>query len=247
MDLFEEAATGLVNGPGDELGSHVLHVAKRKGMSRRSYDMYLPLPPLSTVMGVNSAAAYPGVLVGRVVPNAVGSVFSILQRTDLLTDNATAAVYHQDEARMQWQEVCAVQYEVNILGRKGPRKMNVVIHAVDNTGAPTSSTAAIDEGGPLMERFRCGLDTDPDIVPLCNKPPVWCTDTRSFILDFGGRVTVSSVKSFQLMHPTDKDYVVMQFGKVGQDSFTLDIRFPMSPVMALGVAVTSLDRKLACH
>ncbi|KAI8323758.1 hypothetical protein GQ54DRAFT_245486, partial [Martensiomyces pterosporus] len=85
-----------------------------------------------------------------------------------------------------------------------------------------------------------------NIVALCNKLPKWNQETESYMLDFGGRVVVSSVKNFQLMHPEDEDYTVLQFGKVGPDSFTLDMRFPMTPVVAMGIAITSLDRKALC-
>ena len=72
-------------------------------------------------------------------------------------------------------------------------------------------------------------------------------ETQSFVLNFGGRVTLPSVKNFQIVHPQDLDYVVMQFGRVGQDKFTLDIQFPLTPLQAFAIAVTSFDGKIACE
>jgi hypothetical protein len=39
----------------------------------------------------------------------------------------------------------------------------------------------------------------------------------------------------------------MQFGKIDQDTFTMDFRYPLSPVLAFAIALTSFDAKLACE
>lgn len=43
------------------------------------------------------------------------------------------------------------------------------------------------------------------------------------------------------------DYIVMQFGKIDDDTFTMDFRYPLSPVQAFAIALTSFDAKLACE
>ncbi|KAJ2827318.1 Tubby- protein 2 [Coemansia furcata] len=224
FDLYEELFTPAP-GP-NNLGNHVLHVVRRRGSLpwRGSYDMYLS-PSLT--------ASSPSVLVGRVVPTTAGGVYTILQRS---SDYQQTLV--TDESLIEWQEVCAVQYDPHVLGSTGPREMTAIVHAVDD-----DRPLAIDPE-PLIERYRRGADTDPGIIPLINKPPIFISETASYALDFGPRVTMRSVKNFQLIHPHDKDYIVMQFGKSAPNSFALDIRFPMSPIMALGIAITSLDRKV---
>ncbi|KAJ2026889.1 hypothetical protein IWW57_002865 [Coemansia sp. S610] len=219
LDLYEEPSVYTTLANENNLGNHVLHIVKSKPTIpwRATYDMYLS----------TSVAPSSGVLVGRVVPTTVGGVYSILQRS---TDPAQTQL--ADE--VQWEEVCAVQYDSHVLGSTGPREMTVIVHAVSD-----------DRGtGSLIDRYRAGADTDPGIVPLINKPPIYISETASYALDFGPRITTRSVKNFQLIHPHDKDYIVMQFGKSGPHSFALDIRYPMSPIMALGVAITSLDRKV---
>jgi tubby-related protein 1 len=44
-----------------------------------------------------------------------------------------------------------------------------------------------------------------------------------------------------------QDRVVLQFGRVGQDEFTLDYQFPVTPLQAFAVALASLDPKLGCE
>lgn len=43
------------------------------------------------------------------------------------------------------------------------------------------------------------------------------------------------------------DYIVMQFGRVAEDVFTMDYNYPMCAVQAFGVALSSFDSKLACE
>lgn len=43
------------------------------------------------------------------------------------------------------------------------------------------------------------------------------------------------------------DYIVMQFGRVGEDVFTMDYRYPLCAVQAFAIALSSFDSKLACE
>lgn len=77
-----------------------------------------------------------------------------------------------------------------------------------------------------------------EMIVLNNKQPQWNEDTQSYVLNFHGRVTQASVKNFQivhnlnrkyfcdtsLMHPLLADYVVMQFGRINSELFTMDFR-----------------------
>lgn len=39
----------------------------------------------------------------------------------------------------------------------------------------------------------------------------------------------------------------MQFGRISDDEFTMDFRYPLSAVQAFGIAMTSFHGKLACE
>ncbi len=58
---------------------------------------------------------------------------------------------------------------------------------------------------------------------------------------------MASVKNFQIVHENDLDYIIMQFGRTGQDTFTMDYQYPMCALQAFGIALTSFDAKLACE
>jgi len=44
-----------------------------------------------------------------------------------------------------------------------------------------------------------------------------------------------------------EETVVLQFGKVEGDTFTMDFAHPMCALQAFGIALTSFDHKLACE
>jgi hypothetical protein len=39
----------------------------------------------------------------------------------------------------------------------------------------------------------------------------------------------------------------MQFGRIGDNSFTMDVQRPMSIIQAFGIVLSSFDAKLACE
>jgi tubby-related protein 1 len=44
-----------------------------------------------------------------------------------------------------------------------------------------------------------------------------------------------------------QDRVIVQFGRVAAQEFTLDYAFPATPLQAFAVALASLDPKLGCE
>ncbi|XP_049977983.1 tubby-related protein 3 [Alexandromys fortis] len=86
-----------------------------------------------------------------------------------------------------------------------------------------------------------------NLIELHNKAPVWSDDTQSYVLNFHGRVTQASVKNFQIVHGNDPDYIVMQFGRVADDVFTLDYNYPLCALQAFAIGLSSFDSKLACE
>ncbi|KAJ3073278.1 hypothetical protein HDU98_001896, partial [Podochytrium sp. JEL0797] len=46
--------------------------------------------------------------------------------------------------------------------------------------------------------------------------------------------------NFQIVHDHDLDYIIMQFGRIASDKFTMDFKYPMTAVQAFGIALTRL-------
>ncbi|KAG0333618.1 hypothetical protein BG000_009016 [Podila horticola] len=142
------------------------------------------------------------------------------------------------------QELGAVIYNPNVLGLKGPRKMTILMNTMTAEGDMVEKRPT-QVKDTLIGRLSDGDMTD--LLVLKNKSPQWNDDTNSFVLNFGGRVSLASVKNFQIVHDNDLDYIIMQFGRTSQDHFTMDCQYPMTPFQAFAFALTSFDAKLACE
>merc|ERR1712154_427387 len=89
-------------------------------------------------------------------------------------------------------------------------------------------------------------DTDNHgLMILQNRPPWWNIELGAFVLNFGGRVKVASVKNFQLCERNDRDHI-MQFGRIeGRHAFTVDFQHPLTPMQAFAIAISSLQSKIS--
>lgn len=106
------------------------------------------------------------------------------------------------------------------------------------------------------ENFKSGplASQKGGVMVLKNKAPRWHEQLQCWCLNFRGRVTVASVKNFQLVAspengPAGQEHekVLLQFGKVGKDLFTMDYRYPISAFQAFAICLSSFDTKIACE
>lgn len=96
---------------------------------------------------------------------------------------------------------------------------------------------------------------DEGMLVLRNKAPRWHEQLQCWCLNFNGRVTVASVKNFQLVASPENgvaagpehENVILQFGKVGKDVFTMDYQYPISAFQAFAICLSSFDTKIACE
>lgn len=145
------------------------------------------------------------------------------------------------------EELGVVVYAANVLGARGPRKMQAFlprVSKVNDRAINWKEEEDLVEQDAMLERVRRG-DT-AKFHHFINKPPRWNDQVGAYVLNFMGRVTMASVKNFQLIEPEDHETVVLQFGRVGKHDFTMDVRWPFTPLQALGVVLSSFDSKIAC-
>nr|BAJ85290.1 predicted protein [Hordeum vulgare subsp. vulgare]BAJ93187.1 predicted protein [Hordeum vulgare subsp. vulgare]BAK07853.1 predicted protein [Hordeum vulgare subsp. vulgare] len=209
--------------------------------------------------------------------------------------------------------IAQVSYELNVLGTRGPRRMNCIMHSIPASsvepggtvpGQPdqimaraledsfrsmssfskssimdqstdfsssryfSSSRFLSDIAGGAISRDEDGENKERPLV-LRNKVPRWHEQLQCWCLNFRGRVTIASVKNFQLIAapsqpppapagaptPTpsqpapapEQDKIILQFGKVSKDMFTMDYRYPLSAFQAFAMCLSSFDTKLACE
>ncbi|KAH9289652.1 hypothetical protein KI387_033769 [Taxus chinensis] len=176
--------------------------------------------------------------------------------------------------------VAHITYELNVLGTRGPRRMQCIMHSIPASStqpggsAPTPSdlsltTVDLSLGSLPSFGFKSGISenmsfSEPLVsknlkeepLVLKNKAPRWHDQLQCWCLNFRGRVTVASVKNFQLVaspepnqpiSQNDHEKVILQFGKVGKDMFTMDYRYPLSAFQAFAICLSTFDTKLVCE
>ena len=143
------------------------------------------------------------------------------------------------------QELGLALYASNLLGSRGPRKMRVVIPVVDERTNRRVVFQPRTDNERITQKFK---ERDLDqLFYMINKPPRWNEQVGAYVLNFNGRVTMASVKNFQLINPEDQERVVLQFGRVAKEKFTMDFQSPLSPFQAFALCLSSFDSKLACE
>ncbi|XP_064985549.1 tubby-like F-box protein 5 [Musa acuminata AAA Group] len=177
--------------------------------------------------------------------------------------------------------IATIAYELNVLRTRGPRRIQCTMHSVPVSSIqeggsvpfPTSFIHSISEQLPCLAvakgkepvidfsstsltESRAPVQTNGAPLMLKNKAPRWHEQLQCWCLNFRGRVTVASVKNFQLVAAVDPSYhvslaeqekVILQFGKIGKDIFTMDYRYPLSAFQAFAICLTSFDTKPACE
>ncbi|KAF8089709.1 hypothetical protein N665_0498s0011 [Sinapis alba] len=170
--------------------------------------------------------------------------------------------------------VAHISYELNVLGSRGPRRMQCVMDAIPASAVEPGGTAPTQtellhsnlDMFPSFSFFRSKSVRSESLPPssgpaqkegllvLKNKAPRWHEQLQCWCLNFNGRVTVASVKNFQLVAAPENgpagpehENVILQFGKVGKDVFTMDFQYPISAFQAFTICLSSFDTKIACE
>lgn len=167
--------------------------------------------------------------------------------------------------------IARLSYELNNLGSRGPRRMNcnmdtipaAAVEAGGEAPSPTefltnstdsfSSIPLFRSKSTRLENSKSGTFTasKEEMLVLRNKSPRWHEQLQCWCLNFNGRVTVASVKNFQLVayaeNGSEQEQVILQFGKVGKDVFTMDYGYPISAFQAFAICLSSFDTKIACE
>ncbi|XP_027450965.1 tubby-related protein 3 isoform X1 [Zalophus californianus] len=178
-----------------------------------------------------------GSYIGKLRSNLMGTKFTVYDHGV----SPTKAQGLVEKAHIR-QELVAICYETNVLGFKGPRKMSVIIPGM-NMNHERIPFQPQNDRESLLSKWQ--NKTMENLIELHNKAPVWNDDNQSYILNFNGRVTQASVKNFQIVHENDPDDIVMQFGRVAEDVFTLDYSYPLCALQAFAIGLSSFDSKLA--
>ncbi|XP_030053766.1 tubby-related protein 3 isoform X2 [Microcaecilia unicolor] len=206
-------------------------MAGRKRKKSKTSNYLISVDPTDLSRGGTS-------FIGKVRSNMLGTRFTVFDNGV----NPDTKPFIQERESLR-QELVAVCYETNVLGFR-PRKMTIIIPSM-TTENERVSIRPKNEHETLLARYQ--NRNMENIVELQNKAPSWNEETQSYVLNFHGRVTLASVKNFQIIHSDDPEYIVMQFGRVTEDIFTMDYSYPLCALQAFAVCLSSFDGKLACE
>lgn len=148
-----------------------------------------------------------------------------------------------------------------------PRRLNVILPALSAKrqeieglavgDSITSFSLLIDmfkksassESGTTAARGASSSSPPAGLQVFENKEPVF--ENGFYRLNFNGRVSVPSVKNFQLVRAQadpssttkaeDNQDVLLQFGKVDDKKFHLDFRAPVTPIQAFAIAIAQFN------
>ncbi|TPX30731.1 hypothetical protein SmJEL517_g05775 [Synchytrium microbalum] len=235
----------FIEDPADTSKTFLMAARKRKKSRTSNYIITSTRLPVGNKKE-KDAKDYKRDVIGKVRSNFLGTAFAIYDNgrnpmPNGLAGNAVGPIQRQ---KMLREELGSVIYDPNILGFKGPRKMTVLLPGMTRNGnrIPLRPTQSKDT---LLEQYKS--KNEREMLVLHNKSPQWNEETQSYVLNFNGRVTLASVKNFQIVHDNDLDYVILQFGRISENEFTMDFQYPLSAIQAFGIAITSFDAKLACE
>ncbi|XP_059180842.1 tubby protein homolog isoform X2 [Centropristis striata] len=215
-----------------EDGKRVFLMAGRKRKKCKTSNYLISTDPTNLSRDTNC-------YIGKLRSNVLGTKFTVYDGGE----NPDKKPYVK-ECESVRQELAAICYETNVLGFKGPRKMTVIIPGMLESDDRVSIRPKSEAETLLVRHANNSTDK---LVTLVNKSPSWNEQTQSYVLNFHGRVTQASVKNFQIIHPDNEDYIVMQFGRVAEDVFSMDYSFPMCALQAFAITLSSFDGKLACE
>ena len=156
-------------------------------------------------------------------------------------------------------ELAAIAFLKNISGRKGPRQMRVLLPLVVPGQTAPGKWVALTKEASLLARYK--REDTFDMIVAQNRAPVYNEALGAFTLNFSKRVRRASVKNFQIIYSPEGSQVegvsvedgaegaeqpiILQFGRGADDnSFIMDFQWPLSPLQAFGIALSSCERKL---
>ncbi|XP_039191160.1 tubby-related protein 2 isoform X3 [Crotalus tigris] len=215
-----------------ENGKKRFLMSGRKRKKSKTSNYLISLDPIDLSRGGEN-------FIGKVRSNMLGTKFTVFDNGI----NPEKKPFVPETAHLR-QELVAICYETNVLGFRGPRKMTVIIPGM-NSENERICIQPKNEHETLLLRYQ--NRNMQNLIKLQNKVPAWNEETQSYVLNFHGRVTQASVKNFQIISEDDPDYIVLQFGRVASDVFTMDYRFPLCALQAFAICLSSFDGKLACE
>jgi len=167
-----------------------------------------------------------------VVSNFTGSLFTFFNE-----GSSPKEVTESDKKR---EVVGNVHFDQSFHIEKRPRAIDAYF---PKPGSKVTNYEEVDLRG------RYAGPNNADYIKLVTRTPQWDVERKLFVLNFRGRSAVKSPKNFIMIDadlPADQPDVLLM-AKWNDDSFNLDVSYPLNPLQAFEVAVTAFAFKIGCQ
>ncbi|RVX02522.1 Tubby-like F-box protein 8 [Vitis vinifera] len=166
--------------------------------------------------------------------------------------------------------IAHITYELNVLGTRGPRRMHCTMHSIPASSLDAGgSVPGQPELLPVLLKTHSGASPSQihwttllssaaldflrfvdHVMTKREKQGPWFLKTR--LQDGTSNYNAATQPAAGAPTPSqpappEHDKIILQFGKVGKDMFTMDYRYPLSAFQAFAICLSSFDTKLACE
>lgn len=150
-------------------------------------------------------------------------------------------------ARDHWVLTCVRCDRCESRGKRqcGQRELMRLCHYVETVGDGQAFCMDVDlpaeheDGSRSVLCECCGDASRQYTTALTARRPKWNPKHKSLTLDFNGRCSMASAKNFQLEDPSNPGKTKLLFGKIAEQRFTLDFRYPLSTVQAFAAVLST--------
>jgi len=150
-------------------------------------------------------------------------------------------------ARNDWDLTSVRCEECELRGKRqcGRRSLMRLTHYVESVGEGQAFCMDVELPCKLEDGSRavlcdcCGDASASWSVELTARRPKWNPKHKSLTLDFHGRCSMASAKNFQLEDAERPGKYMFLFGKVAENRFTLDHKYPLGAVQAFAISLSA--------
>ncbi|ETW08723.1 hypothetical protein H310_01247 [Aphanomyces invadans] len=142
-------------------------------------------------------------------------------------------------AQAERSELGAIHFDTKVSSTK-PRKLTVVCPPLSSQNEVLAQGAKPESFSTLLDLHKADKRGTDHLTVLENKEPEY--EKGCYRLNFNGRVSIPSVKNFQLIaRGNAAKGIVLQFGKVSDKLFHLDFKHPLTPFQAFAIALSQFN------
>ena len=126
-----------------------------------------------------------------------------------------------------------INYKFNFKGWNGPTKLQILLPCL-NKNIINGSETERNNNNLFFQKME-------------NKTPEYSNIFKCYILNFINRKIIPNEKNIQIIYSDDKgdkNNILLQFAKVGNNEYILDYKYPFNSITAFGLALSNLSSRI---